>query len=478
MGNAVQEWNNTKIVATIGPASNDKKMLTKLLLAGADVFRINGAHGTTGEHIQTISLIRNVAEKEGFAAAILFDLPGPKIRIGKLAVEPITLKAESVVTLACGQNTQTKHEIPVPLQMVAKSLKRGSQVFLNDGIIELKVQQIRGSDVECLVVVGGELRSHKGMNLPDAKLKIGGLTSKDKELLETAIKYDVDYIGLSFVRSAKNVLELKKILSKYAPEIGIISKIEKPEALKNIDEIIEVSDGIMVARGDLGIEVPFYKVPAIQKDLLTRCHMAGKPAITATQMLESMVTSGRPTRAEASDVANAVWEGTDALMLSEETSIGEYPELAVKAMSKIALEAEKQMPGLPLSLPPKETADFQSVAISQAAKLLSQTLRAKAIVTPTRSGRTALFVSKQRPNAQIIAPTENPLVARRMSLYWGVRPILMPKVNSVDELLDSAERLALKYGVIKKGDTIVITSGAHAKESNVTSLVEVRQAGI
>ena len=470
-------WNKTKIITTIGPASNSRKMLRQIILAGADVMRVNGAHGEMEELRSTIRLIRNVSRSADFPVAILLDLPGPKIRVGNLALEPIFLKKGDPVTLVSGKTNQTDEKIPIPTKQVARSVKEGSKIFLNDGMIELRVLTINGNIIECRVMASGELRSRKGVNLPHAKLDIPSLTTKDKKLLDMAIEEKVDYVGLSFVRSSLNILALKKILNKRAPEIKVIAKIEKPEALDDIENIIRVSDVIMIARGDLGIEVPFYKVPIIQKDIHYRCHLAGKPSITATQMMESMVDSNRPTRAEATDIANAVWEGSDAIMLSEETSIGKYPVHAVKAMVKIALEAEKRMPNLPISSPMQNSAEFQAVAISQAVFLLAETLNAKAIVTPTRSGRTAQFVSKQRPNSLIVAPTEHEHVARRMALYWGVRPILMGHFQTVDKLLQSAELLSLKTKLIKKGDAIVITSGAHAEKDDITRLVEVRRAG-
>lgn len=468
-------WNKTKIVASVGPASNRRKVLRNMLLAGADVLRLNGAHGTFDELKSAIKLIRSVTGRENFPAAILLDLPGPKIRVGKLKYEPLAVKTGNILTLHCGRYSQVKSEIPIPMKQMARGLRKGSKIFLNDGIIELRVLSINGLEVECKVMAGGELRSHKGVNLPDAKLDIPSLTPKDRKLLDLAIKERVDYIGLSFVRSAANITALKKILSRRAPEIKVIAKIEKPEALADIDNIIRVSDAVMVARGDLGIEVPFDRVPIIQKDILMKCHLAGKPTITATQMLESMVDSKRPTRAEATDIANAVWEGTDAIMLSEETSIGKYPDSAVKAMARIALEAEKRMPNLSMSLPKENPHVYQAVAISYAANLLANTLKAKAIVTPTRSGRTALLVSKQRPDAQILAPTESDKTARRMSLYWGVRPMTMKHFKTVGEMLKSAEEIALKSRFIKKGNTIIITSGAHGRKDDITRLVEVRK---
>ncbi|MBT3181252.1 MAG: pyruvate kinase [Deltaproteobacteria bacterium] len=467
-------WNKTKIVATIGPASSSKVELKALIQAGVDLIRINGAHGSFDEHEMIISRARSVANSLGVTVGVLLDLPGPKIRLGELKLESIILKKGQTVTLACGKSKQKADEIPVPDKFIARAVKKGSQIFINDGIVEVKVLSISGSDIQCKVVAGGEIRSRKGLNLPRVKLPIPSLTKKDKGLLSFAIKQDVDYLGLSFVRSAKNVKDLKGILKKKAPHIGVIAKIEKPEALDEIDEIIAVSDAVMVARGDLGIEMPFDKIPLIQRRILHLCRMTGTPTITATQMMESMVHSARPTRAEASDIAMAVWEGTDAVMLSEETSIGQNPAKAVQAMARIAEEAEEEMSDRITPERKSDANELQAQVMSFAAGVLADELGAKAVVTPTRTGKSALFVSSTRPCTQVIAPTENEQTARRMTLYWGVRPIKMPHFNTVDELLRYAENMALKSKFIKKGDKIVITSGAHGREDDILRLVEVR----
>lgn len=470
-------WIKTKIVATIGPASNGRGQLTKLLNEGVDMFRLNGAHGTIAEHKETIRLIRSISKKLNFPAAVLLGLPGPKLRIGTLKSEPIFFDAGDNITLSCGKSNQVGDEIPLPNKNLHKGLKPGSVIYLNDGIIELKVLDIKKQNIECRVIAGGELRSHKGVNLPDAKLDIPSITAKDRQLVKLALAEHVDFVSLSFVRKHNDMVMLRKMLSKKGPEIKLIAKIEKPEALGDLDNIIDVSDAIMVARGDLGIEMRYDKIPGIQRDILLRCHLAGKPSITATQMLETMVNSKTPTRAEATDVANAVWEGSDAVMLSEETSIGKNPAMAVAAMVKIAREAEKGMPELPHMIRQSNYSEYQAEAVSEAANLLAENLDARAIVTPTRSGRTALFVSKQRPHTQILAPTTNEKIARQMNLLWGVRPMVMPAFDSVDDLLKSAEKLALKSKYINKGDTIVITSGAHGGKDSITNMIEVRKAG-
>lgn len=471
----MKNWNKTKIIATIGPASRNKRVLTAMMHAGADLFRINGAHGTLEEHRNAISLIRTIAKKQDTPIGILLDLPGPKFRVGVLKHDPFCLHSGDHVTLACGQTKQTDDRIPIPHKDIHCALKTGDKIFINDGIVELHVMKVSKKNVECTVKAGGEIGTHKGINLPKTKLEIPSLTAQDKKILAFAVKQDVDYIALSFVRSANDILALRKILKRTAPHIRIVAKIEKPEALDDIDRIIDVSDAVMVARGDLGIEMPFNKIPIIQRTILKKCMAAGKPSITATQMLESMIHAKKPTRAEATDVAGAVWEGSDAVMLSAETSVGENPAAAVDAMREIAKEAEKEMPHFDFTKATADTDSLQAQVLSCAAGFVAEQLGAKAIVTPTRSGRTPLFVSRDRPNVFILAPTEYESTARRMSLYWGVKPMAMPRFSTVDELLGHAEKVALKSGYIRKGDKIVITSGAHGRKNDITKLVEVRQ---
>ncbi len=446
-----------------------------MLKAGVDIVRINGAHGDDAEHRRMIALVRDVSRRLGLATAILLDLPGPKLRLGALAEEPIVLTAGRTVTLVCGRTQQTDERLPLPDRFVARAVKRGSRIFLNDGIVALTVRAVHGTEVVCRVQAGGELRSRKGVNLPNVALPIPSLTKRDRELAAFAVREGVDYVGLSFVRAAKNVRDLRRLLAKRAPNIGIIAKIEKPEALDELDAIIDAADAVMVARGDLGIEMSFDRIPVVQRRILAACLRAGKPAITATQMMESMVRSTRPTRAEATDVAGAVWEGTDAVMLSEETSIGQNPATAVRAMARIARAAEREMPPLPEPEPLRGDDARQAQVLANAAGRLVAELGVRAILTPTRSGRTALNVSRMRPAAMIIAPTEEEGIARRMQLYWGVRPLMMPHFETVDELLRSAEQAARKARLVRAGERIVLASGAHGRKDDITRLVEVRK---
>jgi pyruvate kinase len=467
-------WNSTKIVATMGPACDSRKVLSEMIRAGVDVIRINGAHGDFDSQRAMIRLVRKTSEKLGVMTAILYDLPGPKLRLGDLNCESLKLKTGQLVVLACGKNKQVDDRIPMPDRCIARAVKKGGRIFINDGIVELRVKKVLGYDIECRVVSGGEIRSRKGVNLPRAKLPIPALTVCDKKLLAFALKEKIDYLGLSFVRSSRHVKTLRRLIDKKAPHTGIVAKIEKPEALDDLDGIIRAADAVMIARGDLGIEMPFDQLPVLQRRILQRCLHFGKPAIVATQMMESMVISSRPTRAEATDIASAIWGGTDAIMLSEETSIGKHPVKAVAAMVKIATQAERAMPDLKIPAERDDTKERQAQLLSNAAGMLADELGAAAIVTPTRSGRTPLFVSRMRPKPILIAPTDNTWAARKMQLYWGVEPIKMPEYKSVGEMLLYAEKVSLKAKLIRKGDTIVVVSGAHSTRDDITRLVEVR----
>jgi len=332
----------TKIVATLGPASSNEKVLKKMVEAGLDVVRLNMSHGTHKEHKERIALIRKVEREVGRPLPILIDLCGPKIRIGKIEKEPLYLHRGDLITLTTGN--PEKGKITVNYPNLHKEVRKGETILLADGTFRLKIREVKGKDIICEVIVGGPLTSHKGVNLPHSKLSVPALTEKDRKDVLFGVKNGVDIIALSFVRKAEDVLELKELLKSLGRDIPVIAKVEKPEAVKNIDSIISVADGIMVARGDLGVELPLERVPVIQKQIIRKANEAGKPVITATQMLRSMVDLPVPTRAEVTDIANAVLDGTDALMLSEETAVGKYPVRVVKTMAKIATEAEKIYP--------------------------------------------------------------------------------------------------------------------------------------
>ncbi|PIU56779.1 MAG: pyruvate kinase [Deltaproteobacteria bacterium CG07_land_8_20_14_0_80_38_7] len=466
-------WNHSKIIATVGPASESKKELLLMLRAGADVFRINGAHGDFDQYNRIIDRVREVGKKEKFPPAIMIDLPGPKYRLGKIKNDSMMLHKGRQIILSCKHTKQIDDTIPVPCAL-HKMLKKNDKVYINDGLVCLIVRSVKSTHVECEVACAGEIRSGKGINLPNLSVDVPAMTPRDKEILDFAVESEVEYVCMSFVRHAKDLQILKNLIKRKTPYLKLIAKIEKPEALEEIDNIIDVADAVMVARGDLGIEIPFARLPIVQKEILKRCMIAGKPSIVATQMLESMVNSKRPTRAEATDVAEAVWGGADALMLSEETTIGIDPANAVAAMVSIAYEAEGEMPPPQQMRRELDQNNLQAQVLAEAAVLIAEELGACAIVAPTRSGRTPLFVSRQRPCVPILAPTSNEHVARSMNLCWGVIPMMMKEVETVDELLSQAEKAALHSGFIKKGDRIVIASGAHGAKDDVTKLVEVR----
>jgi len=458
----------TKIVATLGPASSSEKVLKRMVEAGLDVVRLNMSHGTHQEHKERIALVRKVEREVGRPLPILMDLCGPKIRIGKIEKEPLYLHRGDLITLTTGE--PKKGKITVNYPHLHKEVKKGETILLADGTFRLKIREVKNRDIICEVIVGGPLTSHKGVNLPHSELSVPALTEKDKEDVLFGVKNGVDIIALSFVRKAEDVLELKELLKSLKKDIPVIAKVEKPEAVKNIDSIIAVADGIMVARGDLGVELPLEKVPVIQKQIIRKTNEAGKPVITATQMLRSMVDLPIPTRAEATDIANAVLDGTDALMLSEETAVGKYPVRVVRTMAKIAAEAEKIYPY-------KRYADFSAKtlqdSLAKSACNLSREIKVKAIVPFTRTGATAIAVAKYRPPVPIYAVTHDERVFRRLNLVWGVVPLLTTPANSTDRIIEESIKVAKLRGFVKKGDRIIVLAGAPSGIPGTTNLMRV-----
>ncbi len=465
----------TKIVGTIGPASNSYEKIEKLIQGGMDVARLNFSHGRHEEHHQVIENIRRASLKTNRSVAILQDLGGPKIRIGKIKKEPILLKKDSSFILTNREVPGDEQEVSVTFSSLPQKVKKGDCIFLADGTLELKVKELTTTDIICQVVRGGKLTSHKGINIPNISMDISSLTEKDYQDILFGIKNKVDFIGLSFTRNAEDVLRAKKILKENgAEDISLIAKIEKREAVDNLKEIIEASDGIMVARGDLGVEIPLENMPLVQKDIIKRCNFVGKPVITATQMLMSMVSSPRPTRAEVTDVANAILDGTDAIMLSEETAIGNYPLEAVETMNKIALRVEKAIDYKKIlserSLSVKPTSPD---AISHATCQVALDLKAKAIVTFTFSGSTARMVSRYRPPVPIIAASTQDSTVRRLALSWGVYPFKSDELENTDDMIKKSRKIALATGLVKKGDKIIITAGIPFKVPGTTNLLKV-----
>lgn len=463
----------TKIIGTIGPASESVAMIKKLVAAGLDIARLNMSHGQQADHKKRIDCIRQ-ADKN---LAILIDLQGPKIRTGKLAEGHVTLHTGSTFTITTNKVDGDENIVSTSYTGITKDVKTGDRLLLDDGLIELKATRVTSSDVECKIINGGVLKDFKGLNLPGVKISAPGFTSKDRADLLFAIKEKVDYVAISFVRKPEDVSQVKSIIKKNGADIPVIAKIEKPEALANLDAIIKEADGVMVARGDLGVELSPEKVPLAQKKIISRCNFFGKPVITATQMLESMVVNPRPTRAEASDVANAVFDRTDALMLSEEVAVGKYPVESVRTMSKIAQEVEETLTRQDYDPFGRDILGTTASGVAHAACHLSDDLSAKAIVCFTSSGSTSLLVSKYRPSMPIYAVTVDDRIIRRLHLYWGVIPVKIGRFRNTDEMMSLAERCLVNLKHIAKNDLIIIVAGVPVGRAGTTNLIKVHKVG-
>jgi pyruvate kinase len=463
----------TKIIATIGPASSSPAVIARLIRAGMDAARLNFSHGGWDDHTRRIRMIRQEAEKAGKQIAIIQDLQGPKLRVGAMRNDAALLRRGDAVTVTTKKVVGTNCLISVAYPPLKKDLKAGAPLLLDDGQIELKVVKKGASGLVCKVVRGGVLKSHKGVNLPGARLSLSSLTPKDKADLRFGIARGVDYIALSFVRAAGDILAVRRFLKTHGADIPVIAKIEKPEAVCNLNEIIAVADGIMVARGDLGVEMAPENVPLLQKKIIEACHEAEKPVITATQMLESMIENPQPTRAEASDVANAILDGTDCVMLSGETAVGAYPVQAVEFMTRIALRTEASVK----PWPPDADVSGPDESVAHAACRAAQEQQARAIVTFTQSGSTALLVSKHRPRTSIIAPTPFDQVARKMSLYWGVTPVQLKTKRTTDDMIASVERAMLYRKLAKQHELIVITAGVPIGVAGSTNMMKIHRVG-
>jgi pyruvate kinase len=464
----------TKIVCTIGPATDAPEMLAALMDAGMNVARLNFSHGTLDAHRQRIDRIREIADRKKLPIAILQDLSGPKLRTGLMAA-PAVLKSGDIFIL-------TNREVPGDAQAVSVTyrdlpiqVKAGENILLADGAIQLQVIDKNKTDLRCRVIDGGVLDSHKGINLPQTSLAIPALTEKDKADLEFGLEAGVDFVALSFVRKPSDIQLVKEVMQARNRHVPIIAKIEKHEALEKIDAIIAAADGIMVARGDLAVETPLERVPLVQKSLIKKCNRAGKPVITATQMLKSMVAEPRPTRAEANDVANAVLDGTDAVMLSEETTIGRFPVQVVQVMDKILRTTEtdlKPRDSLPTEMHQGKIAI--AAAVSHAAVGIAQDLNVAAILTPTRSGATARMVARYRPRVPIVALCHRPETHRGLALVWGVHPICLNEdFDNSDLLIARCKDEALKHGFVEKGDTVLLTAGLPPSAQSTTNLIKV-----
>ncbi|TMV48274.1 pyruvate kinase [Paenibacillus mesophilus] len=469
----------TKIVCTIGPSSESLPALKQLISAGMNVARLNFSHGDFEEHGNRIRNIRQACQELDKTVAILLDTKGPEIRTGKLKEDSYELVQDETIVLTTEELIGDNKRVSVTYKDLPRDVHVGSTILIDDGLIGLTVTDIRGSDIECRIVNGGTIKGKKGVNVPGVRISLPGITEKDANDIIFGIQQGVDFIAASFVRKASDVLEIRQLLEEHnASHIQIISKIENQEGVQNLDEILEVSDGLMVARGDLGVEIPAEEVPLVQKRMIKKCNHVGKPVITATQMLDSMQRNPRPTRAEASDVANAIFDGTDAIMLSGETAAGKYPVESVQTMSRIALRAESAIEYREIFIR-QSTAQQTTIteAISQSVANSALDLDAKAIITPTESGYTARMVSKYRPKSPVIAVTRNEQVMRRLCLVWGVVPIKGEEARNTDEMFQLAVDDSIKAGHIRLGDLVIITAGVPVGRSGTTNLMKVHHVG-
>ncbi|MFP8783976.1 pyruvate kinase [Planococcus plakortidis] len=471
----------TKIVCTIGPASESPEVLEQLMKAGMNVARLNFSHGDHEEHALRIKRIREASEKTGITVGILLDTKGPEIRTHKMENDAIELETDQEITISMTEVLGTKEMFSITYDKLIEDVHEGSIILLDDGLIELRVTSIdkeRGQ-IHTIVENAGTLKTKKGVNVPGVSVQLPGITDKDAADLLFGIEQDVDFVAASFVRRRSDVMEIRSLLEQNnGSHIQIIPKIENQEGVDNLDEIIMVSDGLMVARGDLGVEIPAEEVPIVQKSMIDKCNSAGKPVITATQMLDSMQRNPRPTRAEASDVANAIFDGTDAIMLSGETAAGLYPVESVETMHRIAETTEAALNHKQIvSNRRKEKESNMTEAIGQAVAYTALNLRVQAILAPTESGHTAKMISKYRPGSPVIAVTSTARTARKLTLIWGVQPIVGTRVESTDEMLEVAVEEALKHGLIKHGDLVIITAGVPVGEAGTTNLMKLRVIG-
>jgi pyruvate kinase len=468
----------TKIVCTIGPTSESKEVLTDLIKNGMNVARLNFSHGSYSEHKRKIDLIREVSKELEIPVAILLDTKGPELRVKQFTEGKVLLKEGQRFVLTTRDIKGNNQEVGISYDKLPEELKTGDMILLDDGLIKLNVEKIEDTDIICIVKNGGELSNNKSINCPNVKINLPAITKKDREDIEFGIKEDIDFIAASFVRKAQDVLDIRKVLEENKDgHTHIISKIENQEGVNNIDEIIKVSDGIMVARGDLGVEIPPEEVPLVQKLIIRKCNRSGKPVITATQMLDSMIRNPRPTRAEVTDVANAIFDGTDAIMLSGETASGKYPIQAVKTMVRIALTTEDSSDYRETLQKFIERKVSVTNAISQATCTTADVLGVSAIFTATSSGHTARMVSKFRPSAQIIAFTPKPKVVNRLLLVWGVYPVLIKEFKNTDEIYEITIEKALEKNLVNTGELVVITAGIPVGIAGTTNMIKVQAIG-
>lgn len=466
----------TKIICTMGPAVDNEEKLRALMLAGMDAARFNFSHGTHESHLALLTKVKRVRDELGAAVATILDTKGPEIRVKTFASGSVTLAEGATFTLTTRDVPGDESCVSVTYSNLHNELKPGCRVLIDDGLIELRVEEVRGQDIVCTVACGGPLSSNKSINIPDVHIQLPSLTEKDKEDLRFAVEQDFDFVAASFVRKASDVEDIRACLKEYGGEhIRIISKIENSEGVENLDEIIAASDGLMVARGDLGVEIPAYEVPILQKTMIKKTSMAGKPVITATQMLDSMIRNPRPTRAEVSDVANAVFDGTSCVMLSGETASGKYPLEAVQTMVDTIRAAELATDywGRFRRFEFKPGRDIND-AVTHASCQTAMDLEADAILTPTQTGHTARMISRFRPACPIVAFTTTERARRQLAISWGVRPLLAGYVDSTDRLFSMCVQSALKEGAVESGQMVVITAGIPIGLAGSTNLIKAQ----
>ncbi|MDH4035916.1 MAG: pyruvate kinase [Candidatus Krumholzibacteria bacterium] len=470
---AIQASRRTKIVATLGPASDSPEMIEALIRAGMNVARINTSHGTRDDHARVVKNVRAVASRLGVYVPVLLDLSGPKMRIGAMAAGSAMLRAGDSFTLTTRAVPGDWHEVSISYPALVSDVSPGDRILMGDGEIELKVIDKQDADVRCEVVVGGELKSNKGVNAPGVRLRETVPTEKDLVSVEFGIKEDVDYFALSFVRSVDEVARLRWLLREKGADIPIIAKIEKKEALENIDGILDAADAVMIARGDLGLEMPIEQVPLIQKDLIRKALAASKPVITATQMLESMIQNPRPTRAEAADIANAVFDGTDAVMLSGETASGKYPVEAVRTMAEVARASEARIDyaGQFAAVAPRPGRTIPE-AVAHAACFTAIEIGAKVILCCTRSGQTALYVSNHRSPTRIAVISPHEPTLKRTMLYWNTASVRIGASTDTDSMIEIAKRAVVEAGVASRGDRVVVVAGVPVDVPGTTNMIK------
>jgi len=467
--------NRTKIVATLGPASAKKEVLLNMIKAGVDVCRLNFSHGKTEDHQKVIDIIRDINKKYKTNVGILADLQGPKIRIGLVKDGGINLISGHKIEITTKELIGDDKQIYITYQSFPSDVRSGEIILLDDGKIQMRVLSTNNKDsVQCEVVYGGVLTSRKGVNLPNTKVSIPSLTEEDLVNLEFALNNDVEWIGLSFVRSADDIIELKRIIARSDKTARVIAKIEKPEAIDNIDEIIEVTDGVMVARGDLGVEMPMEQVPLLQKMIARKCRAASKPVIVATQMLESMITSPRPTRAEVNDVANSVLDGADAVMLSGETSVGEYPLIVIETMNKIVRNVEENdYPYNTSKILNENSSTYMGDAVCGSAVFLAEKTHAVGIISMTSSGYTAFEISSYRPKAATFIFTSNRKLLNTLSLLWGVRGFYYDKFDSTDKTIRDVNQILKAEKLVEPGNVVINTAAIPIEKKGKTNMIKV-----